>query len=119
MQPGCICLIDTQVERDLVPEAMRWASHERGGWLGGVHRPCLLCCGSGGPHDEPAWEPRGTPVFMLEGKGHSLHIQIGVHPKPLLCAGEPETRAGVIWGAIGGAGVTVLLAGCLCVTYFL
>ncbi|XP_053770991.1 myeloid cell surface antigen CD33 isoform X2 [Desmodus rotundus] len=32
---------------------------------------------------------------------------------------EPETRAGVIWGAIGGAGVTVLLAGCLCITYFL
>ncbi|XP_035868757.1 uncharacterized protein LOC114510594 [Phyllostomus discolor] len=33
--------------------------------------------------------------------------------------GEPETRAGVVHGAIGGAGVTALLAGCLCATYFL
>ncbi|XP_036920431.1 myeloid cell surface antigen CD33-like isoform X2 [Sturnira hondurensis] len=32
---------------------------------------------------------------------------------------KPETRAGVVHGAIGGAGVTVLLAGCLCTTYFL
>ncbi|KAM5297037.1 myeloid cell surface antigen CD33-like isoform 1-T1 [Glossophaga mutica] len=33
--------------------------------------------------------------------------------------GHPETRAGMVHGAVGGAGVTVLLAGCLCITYFL
>ncbi|XP_045712196.1 myeloid cell surface antigen CD33-like isoform X3 [Phyllostomus hastatus] len=33
--------------------------------------------------------------------------------------GEPETRAGVVHGAVVGAGVTALLAGCLCATYFL
>ncbi|XP_045712201.1 myeloid cell surface antigen CD33-like [Phyllostomus hastatus] len=32
---------------------------------------------------------------------------------------EPETRTDVVHGAIVGAGVTMLLAGCLCATYFL
>ncbi|XP_035868759.1 myeloid cell surface antigen CD33-like [Phyllostomus discolor] len=32
---------------------------------------------------------------------------------------EPETRAGMVYGAAVGAGVTALLGGCLCTTYFL
>uniref|UniRef100_A0A8C4LQX6 Ig-like domain-containing protein n=1 Tax=Equus asinus asinus TaxID=83772 RepID=A0A8C4LQX6_EQUAS len=49
----------------------------------------------------------------------SQFIQTGVHPKCLLSAGELGTMAGVIQGAVRGAGVTTLFALCLCFIFFI
>uniref|UniRef100_A0A2K6EIS6 CD33 molecule n=1 Tax=Propithecus coquereli TaxID=379532 RepID=A0A2K6EIS6_PROCO len=42
----------------------------------------------------------------------------GVDPKSLSSAGKPDSRVGVIQGAVGGAGVTALLALCLSLIFF-
>ncbi|XP_033701450.1 sialic acid-binding Ig-like lectin 5 isoform X3 [Tursiops truncatus] len=36
----------------------------------------------------------------------------------LLLPGRPAPRTGVVWGAVGGSGVTALLALCLCLIFF-
>ncbi|XP_067575181.1 sialic acid-binding Ig-like lectin 5 [Pseudorca crassidens] len=36
----------------------------------------------------------------------------------LLLPGRPALRTGVVWGAVGGSGVTALLALCLCLIFF-
>uniref|UniRef100_A0A8C2YJ65 Sialic acid-binding Ig-like lectin 5 n=1 Tax=Chinchilla lanigera TaxID=34839 RepID=A0A8C2YJ65_CHILA len=49
-----------------------------------------------------AWNPHGTQTVTV-----------------LLLPEKPGPRAGVVQGAIGGAGVTVLLAVCLCFVFFM
>ncbi|XP_070257889.1 myeloid cell surface antigen CD33-like [Myotis yumanensis] len=65
--------------------------------------------------------------FPAAGVTVETTIQLNVtcatqNPTPGGClgdsAGEPRTRADVVGAAIGGAGVTALLAGCLCLIYF-
>lgn len=42
----------------------------------------------------------------------------GFHPRYLVSAERPGPRTGVIQGTVGGAGVTALLALCLCLIFF-
>ncbi|XP_036152074.1 myeloid cell surface antigen CD33 [Myotis myotis] len=65
--------------------------------------------------------------FPAAGVSVETTIQLNVtcapqNPSPGGClgdsAGEPRTRADVVGAAVGGAGVTALLAGCLCLIYF-
>ncbi|XP_045712195.1 myeloid cell surface antigen CD33-like isoform X2 [Phyllostomus hastatus] len=68
--------------------------------------------------------PKGGSSFSHPCWGHFQEIQcleqLQVHREnQQKMKGEPETRAGVVHGAVVGAGVTALLAGCLCATYFL
>ncbi|TEA31757.1 hypothetical protein DBR06_SOUSAS158110001, partial [Sousa chinensis] len=61
----------------------------------------------------------GTPLYLLRGGGDlCLLLRIGILPKSLLSAGNSGARAGVIEGALGGAGVTTLLVLCLCLIFF-
>lgn len=64
------------------------------------------------PVAQPWMEERGTHLFMLENRGHMPS------PRSLLSAGELRTKADVVRAAVAGAGVTALLAGCLCLIYF-
>nr|XP_008542128.1 PREDICTED: myeloid cell surface antigen CD33-like [Equus przewalskii] len=77
------------------------------------------------PQRDPEWR-RTCVMEEMEFVGQEygredmcLFIKIGVHPKSLLAAGELVTRTGVLLGAIGGAGVTALLALCLCLIFFI
>nr|KAF6274888.1 CD33 molecule [Myotis myotis] len=65
--------------------------------------------------------------FPATGVTVETTIQLNVtcateNPTPGGCLGdsavEPRTRADVVGAAVGGAGVTALLAGCLCLIYF-
>ncbi|XP_059521830.1 myeloid cell surface antigen CD33-like [Myotis daubentonii] len=65
--------------------------------------------------------------FPAAGVTVETTIQLNVscvteNPTPGGClgdsAGEPRTRADMVRAAVGGAGVTALLAGCLCLIYF-
>ncbi|XP_014304275.2 myeloid cell surface antigen CD33-like [Myotis lucifugus] len=65
--------------------------------------------------------------FPAAGVTVETTIQLNVtcapqNPTPGGClgdsAGEPRTKADVVQAAVGGAGVTALLAGCLCLIYF-
>uniref|UniRef100_G1NYK9 Ig-like domain-containing protein n=2 Tax=Myotis lucifugus TaxID=59463 RepID=G1NYK9_MYOLU len=65
--------------------------------------------------------------FPAVGVTVETTIQLNVtcatqNPTPGGClgdsAGEPRTKADVVRAAVGGAGVTALLAGCLCLIYF-
>ena len=76
----------------------------------GEPRGCTLA-GKGGA-------PLSTLYLLRRGGDLCLLIEIGILPKSLLSAGKSGTRAGVIEGAIGGAGVTMLFVLCLCLVFF-
>lgn len=72
----------------------------------------------GRPGLNPGREGKGAPLCMLERRGLMPAHQDWSSPQVSLSTGKLGTRSGLILGAIAGAGITTLLALCLCLIYF-
>ncbi|XP_060507836.2 sialic acid-binding Ig-like lectin 5 isoform X2 [Panthera onca] len=109
----CTCSAQSQL-----PPSLHWRLGE--GLLEGNHSNASLTVTSS---SEGPWA--NSNLSFMEPLGSSLRLSCearNVHGEQsatiLLLPGRPGPRTGVLQGAIGGAGVTALLALCLCLIIF-